>query len=137
MTGHIHIGIQHSKSFCGTWLVVSFTRYKYSKYMYNLVLDALAHPCPTMYCIPQVKYYMHKTRNKVLSCNVYLLSGYLITRHFTFPQIRNLTSLSNPPTQTETSNSLLNEDLGGRGGCKEGEAVPSICDTPNNKSRAC
>ena len=67
-------------------------------------------------------------------CNiyVYLLSGSLITRHFTFPQIRNLTSPSNPQTQTETSNSRVNEDLGGRGGCKEGETVPTIWDTPIN-----
>ena len=67
----------------------------------------------------------------ILSCNiVYSLSGYLITCHLTFRQIHNLTSPSNPPTQTETSNSHVNEDLRGRGGCKEGEAVPTIWDTP-------
>ena len=73
--------------------------------------------------------------DKVLSCNVYLLSGYLITCHFTFPQIRNLTSPSNPQ-QTVISNTHVKEDLGGREGCKEGEAVPTIWDTPIN-STAC
>ena len=71
--------------------------------------------------------------DKVLSHNIaYLLSGYLITCHFTFPQIRNITSPSNPQTQTETSNSHVNEDLGRREGCKEGEAVSTIWDTPIN-----
>ena len=75
--------------------------------------------------------------DKVLSHNIaYLLSGYLITCHFTFPQIRNLTSPSNSQTQTVISNSHVNEDLGGREGCKEEEAVPTIWDTPNN-STAC
>ena len=65
-----------------------------------------------------------------------LLSGSRTTCHFTLPQIRNLTSPFNPQTQTETSNSHVNEDLGGRGGCNEGETVLTIWDTPNN-STAC
>ena len=49
-------------------------------------------------------------------------------------QIRNIISFSNPQTQTEASNTHANEDLEGRGGRKEGGAVQTIWDTPNNNT---
>ena len=56
------------------------------------------------------------------------------THHFTFLQIRTITSASNnPQTQTETSNTHVNGDMGE---CNEGNGVQTIWDTHKN-STAC
>ena len=62
--------------------------------------------------------------------HIVLFLCYCTTHHFTFLQIRTITSASNnPQTQTETSNTHVN---GGMGECNEGNGVQTIWDTHKN-----